>query len=98
MCRCHGADAALGEHREDRDGKRRALCRVGTGAELIEQDEGIAVCFVEEGNHIRHVGGEGTQRMLDALLITDIGVNLVENGKGGSVECRNVKSGLAHQC
>ena len=30
--------------------------------------------------------------------ITDIGVNLVENGKGGAVECRNVKSGLAHQC
>ena len=58
------------------------LCRVGTGAELINrQDEGIAVCLVEGGNHIRHVGGEGTQRLLDALLITDIGVNLVENGR-----------------
>lgn len=43
-----------------------------------------------------HMGREGTQGLLDALLVSDIGENLVENGKLRVVEGRNVKTCLAH--
>lgn len=43
------------------------------------------------------MGREGTQGLLDALLVSDIGENFVENGKLRVVEGRNVKTCLAHQ-
>ena len=37
------AGAALAAELDDGDGQRRALCRVGAGAELVEEDETVAV-------------------------------------------------------
>ena len=45
---------------EDGDRKCGTLCRVRSGTELIKQNEGMLICFFEEGNDICHMGGEST--------------------------------------
>ena len=51
--------AALSRVLDDGDGERRALGRVGAGAELIEEDEGAVVALIEDADNVRHVGREG---------------------------------------
>ena len=43
------------------------------------------------------MGGEGTQRLFDALLVSDIRVDLFEHGQLRAVQRRDMKAGLAHQ-
>ena len=60
MSGSHGADSSVMKIGEDGDRKCGTLCRVSSGTELIKQNEGILICFFEEGNDICHMGGEGT--------------------------------------
>ena len=53
-CR-HGTDALFVKMGKDCDGKCRTFCRVSTGSELIEKDEGVAVCFLKERNYVGHM-------------------------------------------
>ena len=41
--------------------------------------------------------GEGTQALLNALLIPDVRIDLMENGKLRTVQGGNMKAGLPHQ-
>ena len=43
------------------------------------------------------MGGEGTETLLNALLISDIGKDLVKYGQLRLVKRRNMKTGLSHQ-
>ena len=63
---------------EERNGKRRAFFRICTGTKLIEQHQGLLICFLPEGNDIGHMAGEGTQTLLDRLLIAYIRVDFRE--------------------
>ena len=51
----HGTDALFVKMGKDCDGKCRTFCRVSTGSELIEKDEGVAVCFLKERNYVGHM-------------------------------------------
>ena len=44
------------------------------------------------------MGGEGTERLFNALFVSDIRVYLMKNGKLAPVEGGNVKSRLSHKC
>ena len=81
---------------DDGDGERRALGRVGAGAELIEEDERAVVALIEDADDIRHVRGEGGEALLDALLIADVCHDLLEHGQARAVRCRNVQAALRH--
>ena len=43
------------------------------------------------------MGREGTEALLDTLLIPDICINVMEYGQFGAVQRRDVKPRLAHQ-
>ena len=45
-----------------------------------------------------HMGREGTQGLLNALLISDISKDLIKNRELGMVKSRDVKTGLSHKC
>ena len=55
------------------------------------------VCLLQDGYDVGHMGREGAKALLDALLVSDIGENLLEHGQLRSVEGRNMKPCLAHQ-
>ena len=42
------------------------------------------------------MGREGTEALLDTLLIPDICVNVMEHGQFRAIQRRDVKPGLAH--
>ena len=80
MGRRHGTAFHVVQKRQDGDGKGRAFRRVRAGAQLVEEAEGAAVSLFQDGDDVRHVGGKGTEALLDALFVTDVGKNLFKNG------------------
>ena len=58
--KCHGADSAFMQIRENRDGQCSTLRRVSSGAELVKQNQGMTVCFSKKRDDICHVGRKGT--------------------------------------
>ena len=93
----HGAHAPVVQVVQDGDGEGRALRGIGSGSQLVEEAEGVRVRVLQDGNDAGHVGGEGAQALLDALLVPDIRKNLPEHGKPGPVLGRDMKAGLSHQ-
>ena len=82
---------------DDRDGEGRALDRVGARAQLVEEDEGIAVRLVEDIDNGLHVRGEGGKALLDALLVADVGEDAGKDAHRAAVARRDVQSALRHQ-
>ena len=48
-------------------------------------------------DNIGHVGGEGGQRLLDALLISDVRVDIVKDGQLTVIPGGNVQACLSHE-
>ena len=94
---CHGTDALLLQIVQDRDCQCGTFRRVGTRSQLIEENEGFRISLFDKGNHVGHMGGEGTERLLDTLLVSDIRIDFLKNRQFGTVKCRNVKTCLSHQ-
>ena len=88
--------AALAPALNDGDGQRRALGRVRAGTELIKQQQRPVVAVLEDAHDVRHVRRECGQRLLDALLIADVGHDLVEHRHGAAVSARDVQAALRH--
>ena len=82
---------------EDGDGERRALGGVGAGSQLVKEAEALAVDPAEDVHDGLHVGGEGGQALLDALLVSDVGVDIPEEGELASVAGRDMEAGHAHE-
>ena len=82
---------------DDRDGERRALDRVGTGAQLVEQHKVALTAAVHDGDDGLHVGGEGGQALLDALLVADVRVNMLEQANLGLLTRRDVQTARRHE-
>ena len=47
-------------------------------------------------SNIGHVGGEGTQALLNALLVPDVREHILKHGQLGAVEGGDVKLSLIH--
>ena len=82
---------------QNRDGNRRTLRGVSSRSQLIEEAERIHVRLPENLHDILHVGGEGTEALLDGLLVSDIGKNLFEYRQLRALKGRDVESCLSHQ-
>ena len=82
---------------EQRAGERRALGRVGAGAEFVQQDEGLRAGGLDDPHDVGHVRGEGGERLLDRLLIADVGEDVVEDGDARAGLGGHGQSSLGHQ-
>ena len=81
MRRGKRADFAGQQLGQDRLRQRRALGRVGARAQFVEERERFFRHPAHDGNDIHHVRGERRKRLLDRLLVADIGENLIEYRK-----------------
>ncbi|MNI35071.1 hypothetical protein D3C73_890820 [compost metagenome] len=61
-----------------RNRQRRAFRRISTGTHFIEQNKTFGSHPLQNGNSISHMTGEGTEALLNALFISDIGINRVK--------------------
>jgi hypothetical protein len=77
--------------------QRRAFDRVGSGPEFVQDDERPRVGLPQEADDVGHVRREGAERLLDALLVADVGVDAVEDAQHGFGGRRDVQPGLGHQ-
>ena len=77
----HGPAFHVVKEGKNGDGQGSAFRRIRPGSQLVKKTEGTAVRRGEDGNDIFHMTGKGTEALLDALLVSDIGKHVVEDGK-----------------
>ena len=58
--------------------QRRAFLRVSTCAKFIKDHERAMINLFQDANDVRDVTAERAERLLDGLLIADIGIDRVE--------------------
>ena len=68
---------------EDGHGQGGSLGGIRAGPQLVKEHQGTAVRLLPEGHNVGHMGGEGTEALLNALLIPDIREHLMEQGQPG---------------
>ena len=82
---------------DDGDGQRRALGRIRARAELVKEQQRALIARLQHTHGVGHVRRERGQRLLDALLVADVGHDLVEHGHGAAVGTRDVQAALRHR-
>ena len=82
---------------EDGHGERRALLRVRAGAELVDEHEVFGARFREDRDDMRHVRGKCGKALLDALLVADVGVDVVVDRDLGALRHGQEAAALRHE-
>ena len=81
----------------DGDGQSRTLHRVCAGAQLVEQQQTVVVHFIQDLDDVGHMGREGRQALLDALLISYVRQHPTEHPHGAAAVGGDVQAALGHQ-
>ena len=97
MCRDHGSRALGGEVGQDGLGQGRPLVGIRARPKLIEQDQRCRRRLRQNLDDVAHMGAERGHGGLDALLISDVGVDGVVDRKLASFGCRYLQAGLVHE-
>ena len=82
---------------EDGHGERRTFLRIRAGAEFVDEDEVICARLVEDGNDMRHVRGKRRKALLDALLVADVGKDIVVKRNRRALLDRQKAAALRHE-
>ena len=80
---------------QHRAGQRRPFLRVGAGAQLVHQHQRPPGGLPHNPQQVGDVRAERGKRFLDALLVSDVGVDAVEPGEAGFLG-GYVKPGMGH--
>ena len=70
---------------------------VGTCPQFVKENEGSVRHAFHNGNDAHHMRGEGGKRLLNTLLVSDIGKDIVKHADNGVGTGGNMKSCLRHQ-
>ena len=98
MSRRHSFYAPVMQVRQNGYSQGSAFHRIGSAAQLIQQHQRVTMGILNDRDNIGHVGGESTQVLFNTLFISDIREYLFINSQTGTLECRNMKACLPHQC
>ena len=82
---------------EERLGERRALGRVGPGAELIEQDQRVRAGRLDDPGDRPEMARERREALGHRLFVADIGEDVLEDRQPRPGLGRDVQPGLVHQ-
>ena len=77
-------------------GQGRALGGVGAGAQLVKQDQGAVIALFDNIDDIAHVGREGGEILLNALLIADVCQDVAEHRQVAAVVGGDMQAALVH--
>ena len=90
MRRRYAERASLTHLFKYRYGERRAFDRIGTGAELVEYDEGVLRYRLEHTDDIHHMSRKRRKRLFDRLLVADIRHYAVEHAERRAFRARDM--------
>ncbi|GBD29270.1 hypothetical protein HRbin32_00357 [bacterium HR32] len=93
----HGARTALVQRLHHGPGQRTALRGVGARAHLVQEHKATRPGFPEDLHHRPHVGREGGQVLLDALLVPDVREHRTEHARPAVGVRGDGEAGLRHQ-
>ena len=82
---------------EDRATERCPLEGIGAGTEFVHEDERVGRRLLEDRGQVLEVRAERRQRGLEALLVTDVGEDVVEAGQRALRPHGRGDPGLQHQ-
>ena len=92
----NGRGALPAQTLQNGNGQCRTFRRIGPRTQLVQKHQRIRSGFFHHLNDILHVRGKGGQTLLDALLIADIGENILKYRKLAGGQRRNVQPALCH--
>ena len=81
----------------DGGGQRRSLYRIGARAQLVQQHKAVLPGKLQNMNDIRHMGGKGGKRLLDALFVSDVRQNVAVHRYPAVVPRRDHETTHGHQ-
>ena len=82
---------------QDGDGQGGALSGIRAGPQLVEEHQAVRGDMLQKGHDVCHVGGEGAEALLNALLVPDVREHIGKYAQLGAVQGRDVEACLAHQ-
>ena len=82
---------------DDGDGQGRTLYGIRTGPQLVEQQQAVLVRLPEDLHGVGHMGGEGGQALLDALLVAHVSQDAAEHSQAAAAVGRDVQAALSHE-
>ncbi|MBT9149745.1 MAG: hypothetical protein DDT28_01180 [Dehalococcoidia bacterium] len=85
------------EVKQDRPRQSGSLVGVGTGSQFIQEHQAPPGRGLNDAHHIADVPTESGEGLLDALFITDIGENVVEDRDAALLRSGNGHARLSHQ-
>src|SRR5687768_8205310 len=77
--------------------QRRALLRISPRAQFNENHKRAMINLFQDANDVHDVTTERAERLLDGLLIADIGINRLEVWKFRATLCGDMQSTLRHE-
>ena len=91
------ARPAAAQRFQNRPRQRRALHRVGARTQLVDQNQAARIGLPQDGFDVRHVRRKRGQRLLDRLLVADVGEHMVEHRQFALLARRNHQPARGHQ-
>ncbi len=74
-----------------------AFLRVGARAQFVEDDQRAVIGLFQDAHDVGQVAAEGAERLLDGLLVADVGPDGFEAGQLGAALGRDVQARLRHE-
>ena len=93
----HGPRANRPQPIEQRHGQSAAFGRIGTGAQFVQQHQGIRPGLLQNLPQPGQMPRKGRQVLLDALLVADIGMHLGEQEHPAVGSAGNRQPGTHHE-
>ena len=93
----HGEAAALDEPVEEAHRDGASLLGIGAGAELVEKDEAVRRGGRHDAADRADMAGEGRERLVDRLLVADVGEDGVEDREARLGGRGEAEAELVHQ-
>ena len=78
-------------------GKSGSITRFCKSGGLRLDPEEAKDRLIQDMDDILHMGGEGGKALLNALLISDVRIDILEDPQDGALLCGDVKARLAHK-
>src|SRR5512136_1830050 len=82
---------------QDSPAQSRAFAWVSVGTQLVQQHEALCRGSIDDLYDVPYVPAKGGKGLLDALLITDVGIHAVKNRNTAFRLSWNGQAGLRHQ-
>ena len=72
------------------------LLRIRTCSQLIQQQQILRLHLIQNLYQMGHMGRKGTKALLNALLVSDISIDIAINSNLRAGLCRQKQAGLSH--